>query len=191
MTPCVPTSDQCAGDHGSGKLDTDSNFNCARTRERSSDDARALPPLFSVGHGQRFRGAGMFRWSAGTRHVTGTRPNGTAGLRPLNRHFAGTWAARHDPRTISQKRFTFDPDAQKIHFGTWRRARRLRFRWSAGHRHVTGTRSKSECRFEALKVALRRHLGGTARSPHDLAVDKRFAFVGVAPAVWRWRWHWR
>ena len=44
----------------------------------------------------------MFRWSAGTRHVTGTRPNGTAGLRPSNRHFAGTRPAHHDPRTISQ-----------------------------------------------------------------------------------------
>ena len=163
-----------ANERPSGKLDADSNFNCARTQECSSDDARAMPPLFNVGHGQRFQGAGMFRWSAGTRHVTGTRPNGTAGLRPPNRHFAGTSPAQHNPRTISQlmqKRFIFDPDAKKIHFGTWRRLRRLHFRWSAGTRHVTGTRSKSRCRFEALKVALCRHLGGTTRSPHDLAVD--------------------
>eukprot|EP00966_Prymnesium_polylepis_P245684 5683516-Prymnesium_polylepis.1 len=39
------------------------------------------------------------------------------------------------------------------------------------HRHVTGTRSKSECRFEGPKAALRRHLGGTPRSPHDLVID--------------------
>eukprot|EP00966_Prymnesium_polylepis_P330325 7385981-Prymnesium_polylepis.1 len=34
-------------------------------------------------------------------------------------------------------------------------------RQSAGHRHFTGTRSKSKCRFEPPKVALHRHSGGT------------------------------
>jgi hypothetical protein len=67
-----------------------------------------------------------------------------------------------------------------------------RFRWSAGDRRITGLWSKSECRFEAPKVALRRHLSGAPRSPHDLAIDaERFTFVNVAPAIWRWRWHWR
>ena len=91
--------------------------------------------------------------------VTGTIPelgqSRSAGLSPPKWHFTGTRVARHDPRTISQlmqKGFTF---------WTWRRLWRLRFRWSAGHRHVTGTRSKSKCRFEPPKVALRRHLGGT------------------------------
>eukprot|EP00966_Prymnesium_polylepis_P018838 433874-Prymnesium_polylepis.1 len=72
---------------------------------------------------------------------------------------------------MMQKIFAFDPDAEKIHFCERGAGRRLRFRWSAGHRHVTGTRSKSKCRFEPPKVALRRHLGGTTRSPHDLAID--------------------
>ena len=44
-------------------------------------------------------------------------------------------------------------------------------RQSAGYRHITGLRSKSKCRFEGPKVALRRHSTGTTRSPHDLVID--------------------
>ena len=86
-----------------------------------------------------------------------------------------------------QNRFIFERGA------ALGRLRRLRFRWSAGHRHVTGTRSKPKCRFEASKVALRRHLGGTTRPPHDLVIDaeKIHFWERVAPVIWRWRWHWR
>jgi hypothetical protein len=58
--------------------------------------------------------------------VTGTLPelgqSRSAGLSPPKWHFAGTWAARHDPRTISQlmqKRFTFVNVAPAIWRWRW------------------------------------------------------------------------
>ena len=52
------------------------------------------------------RGAGHDGYASGGVPVTGTLPelgqSQSAGLRPSKWHFAGTWAARHDPRTISQ-----------------------------------------------------------------------------------------
>ena len=58
--------------------------------------------------------------------VTGTLPelgqSRRAGLSPPKWHFAGTWAARHDPRTISQlmqKRFTFVNVAPAIWRWRW------------------------------------------------------------------------
>jgi hypothetical protein len=111
-------------------------------------------------------------------------------LRPPKWHFAGTRPARHDHRTISQmmqkdsllilmqKRFIFERGA----------GRRLRFRWSAGYRHVTGTRSKSSAGLRAPKW----HFAGTRPARHDPRtisrwVQKRFTFGNVAPAIWRWR----
>jgi hypothetical protein len=81
-----------------------------------------------------------------------------------------------------QKRFIFERGA----------GRRLRFRWSAGYRHVTGTRSKSSAGLRAPKW----HFAGTRPARHDPRtisrwVQKRFTFGNVAPAIWRWRWHWR
>jgi hypothetical protein len=69
------------------------------------------------------RGAGRDGYASGGVPVTGALPelgqSRSAGLRPPKWDFTGTWAAHHDPRTISQlmqKRFIFYPDAEKIHF---------------------------------------------------------------------------
>jgi len=55
--------------------------------------------LFSIS--KRKFGQREFRWSAGTRHVTGTRSERSAGLRPPKWHFTGTRPAPNDLRTIS------------------------------------------------------------------------------------------
>ena len=65
-------------------------------------------------------------YASGGVPVTGTLPelgqSRSAGLSPPKWHFAGTWAAHHDPRTISQlmqKRFTFVNVAPAIWRWRW------------------------------------------------------------------------
>jgi hypothetical protein len=72
------------------------------------------------------RGAGCDGYASGGVPVTGTLPDfgqhRSAGLRPPKWHFTGTWAAHHDPRTISQlmqKRFTFVNVAPAIWRWRW------------------------------------------------------------------------
>ena len=105
------------------------------------------------------------RQSAGYRHITGLWSKSKCRFEgpkvALRRHSTGTTRSPHD----------LVIDAEKDSFFELGAGRRLRFRWSAGYRHITGLWSKSKCRFEGPKVALRRHSTGTTRSPHDLVID--------------------
>ena len=82
---------------------------------RSRGDQRAAAPADQPTRAQPYR-------EVVGRHVTGTRSKSSAGLRPQNRHFAGTRPAPNDLRTISQlmrKRFTFVNVAPAIWRWRW------------------------------------------------------------------------
>ena len=86
-----------------------------------------------------------FRWSAGTRRVTGTRSEWSAGLRPPKWHFTGTRPAPNDLRTISWYFPNMETSTQKNLDGIYREIVRRSF--GAGRVPV-------ECRFGGLKPVL-------------------------------------
>jgi hypothetical protein len=109
----------------------------------------------------------------------------------LRRHLSGAPRSPHD-LAIDAERFTFDPDAEKIHFERGAGCGG----YASGGVPVTGAFPDfGQSRSAGLRPP-KWHFAGTRPARHDprtisQLMQKRFTFVNVAPAIWRWRWHWR